>query len=110
VALALLGGWAIVLTLSGTFAQLLNYSTVGEWLGHIFGIGTIFWYHKHCMDEPVTYHAPFYPVLPLIFMVTVFAVIVASAIHAPSDAGMSLVIIALGVPVYYAWRRIRPPV
>ncbi|MEO8748378.1 MAG: amino acid permease [Rhodanobacter sp.] len=108
VALALLGGWAIVLTLSGTFAQLLNYSTVGEWLGHIFGIGTIFWYHKHCMDEPVVYRAPFYPVLPLLFMGTVFAVIVASAIHAPGDAGMSLVIIALGVPVYYAWRRLRP--
>jgi APA family basic amino acid/polyamine antiporter len=31
-------------------------------------------------------------------------VIVASAIHAPRDAGMSLVIIALGVPVYYGWQ------
>jgi APA family basic amino acid/polyamine antiporter len=32
-------------------------------------------------------------------------VIVASAIHAPGDAGMSLLIVALGVPVYYGWRR-----
>lgn len=105
IALALLGLWAVVLTLSGTFNQLLNYTTVGEWLGHVFGIATLFWYRKHFIDEPAPYRVPFYPLLPLIFVITVFGVIVASAIHAPGDAGMSLLIIALGVPVYYGWRR-----
>jgi APA family basic amino acid/polyamine antiporter len=32
-------------------------------------------------------------------------VIGATAITEPSDAGMSLVIIAIGVPVYYMWRK-----
>jgi APA family basic amino acid/polyamine antiporter len=105
IALALLGGWAVVLTLSGSFNQLLNYTTVGEWLGHVFGIATLFWYRKHFIDEPAPYRVPFYPLLPLIFVITVFGVIVASAIHAPGDAGMSLLIIALGVPVYYGWQR-----
>jgi len=31
-------------------------------------------------------------------------VILATAIDTPANAGMSLLIIALGVPVYYAWR------
>ncbi len=105
IALAVLGAWAIVLTLSGTFNQLLNYTTVGEWLGHVFGIGTLFWYRKHFIDDPAPYRVPFYPLLPLVFVITVFGVIVASAIHAPGDAGMSLLIIALGVPVYYGWQR-----
>lgn len=105
IALALLGAWAVVLTLSGSFNQLLNYTTVGEWLGHVFGIATLFWYRKHFIDEPAPYRVPFYPLLPLIFVITVFGVIVASAIHAPGDAGMSLLIIALGVPVYYGWQR-----
>jgi len=39
-------------------------------------------------------------------VITVFSVIVATAIHTPSDAGMSLLIIALGVPAYYGWRRV----
>ncbi len=104
VALAALGLWAIVLTLSGSFNQLLNYTTVGEWLGHVFGIGTLFWYRKHFIDQPSPYRVPFYPLLPLVFVITVFGVIVASAVHAPGDAGMSLLIVALGVPVFYGWQ------
>jgi APA family basic amino acid/polyamine antiporter len=104
IALVVLGVWTTVLMLSGTFNQLLNYTTVGEWLGHVFGIATLFWYRKHFIDQPAPYRVPFYPLLPLVFVITVFGVIVASAIHAPGDAGMSLLIIALGVPVYYGWQ------
>jgi len=104
VALAVLGLWAIVLTWSGSFGQLLDYTTVGEWLGHAFGIATLFWYRWKFVDQPSPYRVPLYPLLPLLFVVTVFGVIVASAIHAPGDAGMSLVIIALGIPVYAVWR------
>jgi APA family basic amino acid/polyamine antiporter len=105
IALAALGLWAIVLTLSGSFGQLLDYTTVGEWLAHVFGIATLFWYRRHFIDQPSPYRVPFYPLLPLVFVITVFSVIVATAIHTPRDAGMSLLIIALGVPVYYGWRK-----
>jgi APA family basic amino acid/polyamine antiporter len=104
-ALVALGGWAIVLLLSGSFNALLNYTTVGEWLSHAFGIATIFWYRKKLKSEPSPYLVPGYPVLPLVFTVTVLCVIGATAITEPGDAGMSLLIIALGVPVYYFWRK-----
>ena len=107
IALAALGLWAIVLTLSGSFGQLLDYTTVGEWLAHAFGIATLFWYRRHFVDQPSPYRVPFYPLLPLVFVITVFSVIVATAIHTPRDAGMSLLIIALGVPVYYGWRKLQ---
>jgi APA family basic amino acid/polyamine antiporter len=47
---------------------------------------------------------PLFPLLPLVFVVTVLGVIAATAIANPGDAGMSLLIIALGLPVYYGWR------
>jgi basic amino acid/polyamine antiporter, APA family len=104
IALAVLGGWAIVLILTGTFDQLLDYTTVGEWLGHAFGIATLFWYRRHFADQPLPYRVPWYPVIPFVFVATVFGVIVATVINKPQDAGMSLLIIALGVPVYVVWR------
>jgi APA family basic amino acid/polyamine antiporter len=104
IALAVLGGWAIVLTLMGTFGQLLDYTTVGEWLGHAFGIATLFWYRRRFADQPSPYRVPLYPLLPFVFVTNVLGVIVATAIDKPHDAGMSLLIIALGVPVYGLWR------
>jgi APA family basic amino acid/polyamine antiporter len=103
VALATLGAWAIVLAVSGSFNQLLDYTTVGEWLAHACSIATLFWYRRY-LTEPSPYRVPFYPWLPMIFVVTVLCVIGATAIHNPSDAGMSLVIIACGIPAYYGWR------
>jgi len=103
VALALLGAWTVVLVLWGNFGQLVDYTTVGEWLGHAFGIGTLFWYRWKFVDEPAPYRVPLFPLLPLVFVVTVLGVIAATAIANPGDAGMSLVIIALGLPVYYGW-------
>ena len=46
VALAALSGWAIVLALSGTYGQLLNYSTVGDWLGYAAAVATLFYYRR----------------------------------------------------------------
>ncbi len=105
VALVALGAWAIVLTLSGSFGALLDYTTVGEWLSHAAGIATIFWYRRKLAAEPSPYRVPFYPWLPMLFVVTVLGVIIATAIAEPANAGMSLLIIACGVPVYWFWRR-----
>ena len=107
VALALLGGWTIVLMLWGNFGQLVDYTTVGEWLGHAFGIGTLFWYRWKFVDEPAPYRVPWFPLMPLVFVLTVLGVIVATAVSSPHDAGMSLLIIALGAPVYWLWQSLR---
>ena len=104
VALAVLGGWAIVLVISGSFGQLVDYTTVGEWLSHAFGISTLFWYRQRFRNEPSPYRVPLYPILPLLFVFTVLGVIIVSAISNRHDAGMSLALIAGGVPVYYIWR------
>ncbi|WP_426269983.1 APC family permease [Dyella kyungheensis] len=104
VALAVLGGWAIVLVISGNFGQLVDYTTVGEWLSHAFGISTLFWYRRRFRNEPSPYRVPLYPLLPLAFVLTVLGVIIAKAVESPGDARKSLLLILVGVPVYYAWR------
>lgn len=104
VALLVLGVWAIVLILTGTFGQLLDYTTVGEWIGHAFGIATLFWYRRKFGAQSSPYRVPLYPVLPFVFVATVAGVIIATVINKPGDAGMSVAIIACGMPVYAVWR------
>lgn len=104
VALLVLGAWTVVLVLWGNFGQLVDYTAVGEWLGHAVGIGTLFWYRWKFVDEPAPYRVPLFPLMPLVFVLTVTGVIVATAISSPHDAGMSLLIIALGAPVYWLWQ------
>ena len=80
----MLAGWAILLALTGTFDQLLNYSTVGDWLGIAAVIGTVFWYHRHSTDA-VAFRVPLYPLLPIAFLVVVLWIVGVTAWSNPRD-------------------------
>jgi APA family basic amino acid/polyamine antiporter len=105
VALLLLTGWAIVLVLSGTYGQLLDYATFGDWLACAVGVATLFWYRRREGAE-ASFRVPGYPLLPLIFIATVGLVVVQSLQASPLNTGIGLLIMAAGVPVYMVWRRL----
>ena len=99
--------WASVLALSGTYGQLLNYSTVGDWLGYAGAVATLFYYRRSRADGPVTFRMAGFPLLPIIFIVAVLAVVASNIVSNPSDAGMGLLIALLGLPIYWFWSRSR---
>ncbi|CAM5244531.1 APC family permease [Rhodanobacter lindaniclasticus] len=104
-ALALLSGWAIVLALSGSYGQLLDYATFGDWLACAVGVATLFWYRRH--DGATTgFRVPGYPWLPWLFIAAVGAVVVSVLLDNPRNAGMGMLIMAAGIPVYAIWRRL----
>jgi len=105
VALLLLGGWSIVLALSGTYGQLLDYATFGDWLACAVGVATLFWYRRH--DEGTTgFRVPGYPWLPLLFVGIVAWVVAATMRDNPRNAGIGALLMLAGVPVYVLWRRL----
>ena len=105
IALLMLAAWACVLALTGTFDQLLNYSTTGDWLGYAAVVATLFWYHRTRAGEAVAFRAPLYPVLPLVFLAAVAWVVAVTVWQHPADAGMGALITLAGLPVYFLWRR-----
>jgi APA family basic amino acid/polyamine antiporter len=104
-ALLLLTGWAIVLALSGGYGQLLDYATFGDWLACAVGVATLFWYRRHDPANP-GFRVPGYPLLPWLIIATVGAVVVATLLDNPRNAGMGLLFMAAGIPVYGIWRRL----
>ncbi|MFT3792587.1 MAG: amino acid permease [Rudaea sp.] len=103
-ALLMLAGWACILALTGTFDQLLNYSTVGDWIGIAAVIATLFWYRRAGETAP-TFRVPLYPLLPILFLFVVAWVVATTVWENPHDAGMGVLITLAGIPVYWYWTR-----
>ncbi|MBN8884271.1 MAG: amino acid permease [Rudaea sp.] len=107
-ALLMLAAWASVLALTGTFEQLLNYSTVGDWIGIAAVIATLFWYRRARAEGAApAFQMPLYPLLPMLFLVVVAWVVATTVWQNPRDAGMGVLITLAGIPVYWYWTRAR---
>lgn len=107
VALVVQGIWAAVLTLSGTYGQLLDYTVFGDWI--FFGLiaATLFRYRSReqaAAERWTGYRAPLYPVLPALFVLVCGYVVASSIASNPRNALVGAALISLGVPVF-AWQR-----
>jgi APA family basic amino acid/polyamine antiporter len=105
-AILALAGCAIVLTLTGTFGQLVDYVTFGDWIFFGLTVASLFIYRKR--DPTSTgFGVPGYPFTPALFVLAA-AFVVYSAIRSnPTNALIGAGLIALGIPVYLYWSRQR---
>jgi len=99
------GVWAIVLLVSGSYGQLLDWVTFADWI--FFGVtaATLFVYRRRATDAP--YRAPFYPWTVLLFVLACVYVVGGAIVSNPGNAARGALVLALGVPVYFFWSRRR---
>jgi APA family basic amino acid/polyamine antiporter len=102
-ALLVQSAWAIVLTLSGSYEQLLNYVMFGDGLAFAAGVATIYVYRRREPDAP--YRVPGYPVLPALFILACLYVVAGSVLFNPRNAVIGALLVLAGWPVYWLWRR-----
>jgi len=102
------GLWASLLMLTGTFDRLLDFITVPSVLfGAITVIGLFVVRHRHRHDEAADpFLMPGYPVLPAVFVAIMGFIVIATVIHDPLNSAWGLVVLALGIPVYWIVKRI----
>src|SRR5436309_804076 len=102
-------GWAVLLTVSGTFGQLVDYVAFGDWI--FFGLTVAGLFVYRARDKTGGYPAPAgafrvpgHPWTPGLFVLAA-AYVVASSVGAnPRNAAIGTGLILLGVPLYYYWR------
>ena len=104
-ALAAEGIWTAFLTLTGTYAQLLDYVIFAALLFYALSMVALFRLRALYPDLPRPYRAIGYPVVPALYMIATFAIAVILLIAKPAFSFSGLVLVLLGVPVYFAWRR-----
>jgi basic amino acid/polyamine antiporter, APA family len=107
-AIVVQAGWAIVLTASGSFNQLVDYVAFADWIFFGLTVAGLFVYRYRERDTGASGGGalvPGYPWTPALF-VTAAAYVVASSVAAnPRNALVGAALIALGVPAYLWWKR-----
>ena len=99
-ALLLQAVWAIVLTLSGTFGQLVSYVAFGDWIFFGLTVAGLFVYRARSLGPVAAFRVPGFPWTAGLFVIAAAYVVLSSVLANPAHAGVGALLIALGVPVY----------
>ena len=105
-AILLQGAWAILLTLTGTYAQLLDYVVFGDWIFFGLTAASLFVLRRR-HGPPERHRVPAYPVAPALFVLAALYVVASSVASNPRTALLGVLLLLAGVPVYLYWSRRR---
>ncbi len=105
VALWAQSGWAALLLLSGTYAELYTYVTFASvlFLGACGAAALVL--RRTRPDLPRPYRTWGWPVVPCVFLAGSALLTVSTLRDSPRESLAGLGIVALGLPAYAAWRR-----
>lgn len=104
-ALVAQGVVALVLLLTGTYGQLLDYVVFADWI--FFGSTAASLFVLRARDGRSGMRAPGHPVTTLLFIAAAVYVVIGSVLSNPGNAARGAALLALGVPVYHFWNRRR---
>jgi len=105
VSIILMASWSAVLSLSGSFEQLFSYVIFGYWIFMGLTVAGVMILRRKRPDLPRPYKTWGYPVTPILFIFSSIFLTANSLIRAFWNSFAGLALIALGVPVYFIWRR-----
>lgn len=105
VALWAQAGWAALLLLSGTYAQLYTYVTFASvlFLGACGAAALVL--RRTRPDLPRPYRTWGWPLVPLAFLAGCALLTLSTLRDSPKESGAGLLIVAAGLPAYAWWRR-----
>ncbi len=101
--LAIQCAWALLLTLSGTYSDLLDYVTFAVLLFYILTIVGLFVLRRRRPEMERPYRAIGYPVLPALYIAAAGLIEILLLVYKPSYTWPGLILVLLGVPAYFMW-------
>jgi amino acid transporter len=101
VAIVICTALGVVYVLQNNFAQLADKFILGIWPFYALTVAAVFALRRRRPDLPRPYRVWGYPVVPAVFLLASGAMVVNALITDPLNTGVTLLIVAAGLPVYW---------
>ena len=98
------GVWSSVLALSGTFDQLTDCLLFASWIFYGLVTSAVFVLRRKMPEMERPYKTFGYPLVPLVFVVVALWLIVNTLFTKPVESVVGLVLMALGLPLYFYFK------
>ncbi|TSA37668.1 MAG: amino acid permease [Porphyromonadaceae bacterium] len=100
--------WACLLCLSGSYSQLLDYVIFAVLIFYALTNAGVFVLRRKWPMEERVYKAFGYPIIPAICVILSMVIMIILLIYKPDFTWPGLIIVAIGIPVYFIWKRLSP--
>jgi APA family basic amino acid/polyamine antiporter len=119
-ALVAQGIWASLLTLPRTvtagtrpgeikygnvYSQLLDYVVSADLVFYGLMVGAVIVMRRKAADIERPYRTFGYPVVPIVYIIIAFALVLDLAYLTPMTSGIGYLLVLTGIPVYFLWRK-----
>jgi APA family basic amino acid/polyamine antiporter len=91
--------------MTGTFDQLTDMLIFVSWIFYGMGALGVIVLRRKMPDTPRPYRVPGYPVLPILFVVFSAFFVIFSFVVNVRNAVFGLLLVVIGVPLYFVFRR-----
>lgn len=96
--------WSSILVVTGTYRALFTRVIFTEWI--FFGLMAIgLLILRRRPDVNRDYEMWGYPVVPVVFILSCFAIVISHVVSNPGEAVLGVSLVLIGLPVYYRWAR-----
>jgi basic amino acid/polyamine antiporter, APA family len=109
-AIALQGVWAVTIAMSGRYEQILNYVVAIDAIFFgLTGVALVVFRRRDTENAraPGRFRTPGHPWTTLLFVAAFWIVALNTVVQFPSSAGIGVLVLLAGVPVYWWWSRRR---
>jgi APA family basic amino acid/polyamine antiporter len=108
-ALGVQGIWTALLTLTGSYGQLLNYVIFAALVFYVLTMVALFRLRSLRPEMERPYRAFGYPIVPGLYMLSALAIAIILLFSNSVYSFAGLAIVLIGIPVYYVWRATQKP-
>ena len=103
-ALIFQGAWSMVLALSGSYSELLTYTTFASVLFGGLTVAAVYRLRVKRPELPRPYRCWGYPLTPALYLIICAAFLVYVVQGDPTAAGIGVLLMLSGIPFYAVWK------